>query len=285
MKPKTQFQNQPKDFWANVRIISQEAGYTERRAGRVKVPTEQEAKSALENIGLSEAHLAGRQGDLTKRGKTLMAYFTYRAKTLNDSVESHLMNVERAKEVYEGLHKKYSPRCPIPMNKQKGDKKAPEYLTGIVNILIEQDIGDLSCNYDPRELITITANGKLLRTFSRRFDGAFPSTVNPVAVWEIKQYYYTTTFGSRVADGIYETLLYGMELEELREHEGVHVKHYLIIDAYYTWWECGRPYLCRIFDMLHMGYVDEVLFGYEVVEEMPSIVSEWVDIARTRSLV
>ena len=29
-------------------------------------------------------------------------------------------------------------------------------------------------------------------------------------------------------------------------------------------------------DMLHMGYVDEVLFGYEVVERLPSIVSEWV---------
>lgn len=33
---------------------------------------------------------------------------------------------------------------------------------------------------------------------------------------------------------------------------------------------------CRIFDMLHMGYVDEVLFGYEVVEELPRIVKEWV---------
>jgi hypothetical protein len=34
--------------------------------------------------------------------------------------------------------------------------------------------------------------------------------------------------------------------------------------------------------MLHMGYVDEVLFGYEVVERMPVIVKEWVKIARTR---
>jgi hypothetical protein len=28
--------------------------------------------------------------------------------------------------------------------------------------------------------------------------------------------------------------------------------------------------------MLHMGYVDEVLFGREVVEELPRIVKEWV---------
>jgi hypothetical protein len=63
-----------------------------------------------------------------------------------------------------------------------------------------------------------------------------------------------------------------MELEELREHEGIDVRHHLMVDAHYTWWDCGRSYLCRMVDMLHMGYVDEVLFGYEVIEEMPRIV-------------
>ena len=67
-----------------------------------------------------------------------------------------------------------------------------------------------------------------------------------------------------------------MELEELREHEGIDVKHYLMVDAHYTWWDCGRSYLCRIIDMLHMGYVDEVLFGREVVERLPILVKEWV---------
>ena len=115
-----------------------------------------------------------------------------------------------------------------------------------------------------------------------RFDGAFPAPVNPIAVWEIKEYYYTTTFGSRVADGVYESLLDGMELEELREQEKIDVKHYLMVDAHYTWWECGRSYLCRIIDMLHMGYVDEVLFGSEIEERIPVLVKEWVEIARKR---
>lgn len=106
--------------------------------------------------------------------------------------------------------------------------------------------------------------------------------MNPVAVWEIKEYYYMTTFGSRVADGVYETLLDGLELEELREHEGVDVKHYLMADAYDTWWNQGKSYLCRIMDMLHMGYVDEVLFGYEVVDRMPVLVAEWAELARRR---
>lgn len=73
-----------------------------------------------------------------------------------------------------------------------------------------------------------------LRTLARRVDGAFPCAINPIAVWEIKEYYHTTTFGSRVADGVYETLLDGLELEELRTSEGIDVKHYLILDDRYT---------------------------------------------------
>ena len=45
--------------------------------------------------------------------------------------------------------------------------------------------------------------------------------LNPIAIWEIKEYYYTTTFGSRIADGVYETPLDGMELEELRVNEAI----------------------------------------------------------------
>jgi len=186
------------------------------------------------------------------------------------------MSMEKAKGLFERLHSELHPKCPIPMNKQKGDKKSPAYLTGIVNMLIEANAKQNACDYDPRNLTTITRKGFPLRTLARRIDGAFPSCVNPIAVWEIKEYYYTTTFGSRVADGVYETLLDGMELEELREHEGVDVGHYLMVDSHYTWWDCGRSYLCRIIDMLHMGYVDEVLFGSEVIERLPSLVREWV---------
>ena len=114
-------------------------------------------------------------------------------------------------------------------------------------------------------------------------DGAFPSVVDPIAVWEIKEYYYTTTFGSRVADGVYETLLDGMELQELRETESVNVQHYLMVDSHYTWWECGRSYLCRMVDMIHMGFVDEVLFGFEVIERLPDIVRGWVHELHERS--
>ena len=66
-----------------------------------------------------------------------------------------------------------------------------------------------------------------------------------------------------------------MEVEELAVSESVEVLHYLIIDAHYTWWDCGKSYLCRIIDMLHMGYVDEVLVGREILTRLPILVNEW----------
>jgi hypothetical protein len=190
------------------------------------------------------------------------------------------MDVARASKTFNELKEKLCPTCPLPMNKQKGDKKAAAHFTGIINMLIEANADGLPCDYDPHELTSVTFNDVPLRTLARRVDGAFTGTVNPIAIWEIKEYYYTTAFGSRVADGVYETLLDGMELEELLEQQKIEVKHYLMVDDLNTWWNMGRPYLCRIIDMLHMGYVNEALFGYEVVERLPEIVKGWVNLAR-----
>jgi len=282
MKPNKNFSNKPKSFWATVRTVSQKIGYTVRGKGQVKVPTVDEIKEAFSALGL-DVDVIVENGSPTKLTDDLIAYYDYRADVLNNFVEPRLMDMNRAKTEFDKLHSALSPSCPIPMNKQKGDKKAPAYLTGIINMLVEANANDLPCDYDPRELTTVTLNGQPLRTLARRVDGAFPSAVNPTAIWEIKEYYYTTTFGSRVADGVYESLLDGMELEELQEHENIKVLHYLMIDAHYTWWDCGKSYLCRIIDMLHMGYVDEVLFGYEVIERLPSLVQEWVAIRDVHS--
>ena len=280
MKPDQRFQREPKHFWANVRTISQKLGYTERGEGVIKVPSLAEMREALAGLGLQSDHLVDAKGEPTALGQSLHDYFKFRADVLNNTVEPLSMTVKQAAQLFAEHKRRLRPSCPIPMNKQKGKKKTEAYFTGLINMLIEANAKGYPCDFDPRELTTITVQNAPLRTLARRIDGAFPRAVNPVAVWEIKEYYYTTTFGSRVADGVYETLLDGMELEELQEHEKIDVKHYLMIDAHYTWWDCGKSYLCRIVDMLHMGYVDEVLFGREVVAEMPRIVNEWVALAK-----
>jgi hypothetical protein len=286
MKPDDRFLRQPKPFWANVRSISQHHGYTARAPrgkkgdSRIITPSIEDICTSLRALGLETDHVLQASGEPTQMGQTLVDYYLHRADALNGFVRPRLMDMEKARRTFEEWRRELAPRRPVPMNKQKGDKKAPAFLTGLVNMIIESNIEEFDCDYDPRELTTLTMSGMPLRTLARRVDGAFPSTVNPIAIWEVKEYYYTKTFGSRVADGVYESLLDGMELEELRDSEKIDVKHYLMVDDRYTWWNCGKSYLCRLIDMLHMGYVDEILFGYEVVERLPSIVAGWVAIAK-----
>jgi hypothetical protein len=274
MKANREFANLPKSFWGSVRSVSQKVGYSIRGQNLVKVPTIIEIGQAFEDLHLDPSAIV-KDGEETQLAKQLTAYFEYRADILNTYVEPRLMNVERAKNEYQKLYNTLKPTCPIPMNKQKGDKQKIAYLTAIINILVEKHSQKWPCDYDPRQLTTITKDGSPVRTLTRRWDGAVPSPVNPIAIWEIKEYYYTTTFGSRISDGVYTSLLDGMELKELYENERIEVLHYLMVDAYDTWWGKGKSYLCRLVDMINMGYVDEVLFGYEVIERLPKLVRQW----------
>lgn len=281
MRANVNFQVLDKSFWAHVRSLSQTIGYTARGTGTIKVPTFAEVLDGMKKLELLSDHLV-QGGNPTEFAQKLLDYFAFRADVLNNTVQHQLMDAAAAKAMYERLLGLQNYKIAATMNKQKGEKKQVAYLTAMVNMLVEANADGIDFDHDPRELTTVTKDGRPLRTLSRRVDGAFPSPVNPVAVWEIKEYYHTTTFGSRVADGVYETLLDGMELEEMRLETGVEVEHLLVVDAHYTWWDCGRAYLCRMIDMLHMGYVDEVLFGREIETRLPVIVKDWVKKSRLR---
>lgn len=58
MKPDPRFLNLPKDFWANVRLISQEVGYTIKDQGQIRVPSLDEIQKAFDEISLDSGHLA-----------------------------------------------------------------------------------------------------------------------------------------------------------------------------------------------------------------------------------
>jgi hypothetical protein len=284
LRANSTFKGLSKGFWAHVRSISEAQGYTVRGAGIIKTLNAAGIVAAFGKLGLAYNHLVYNNGQLTEEGALLCDYFDYRADVLNNFVQPRLMNVEEAEAIYLDLKARLNPQILPTMNKQKGKMKRIAYLTAIVNMIVEYGVrGAQNFNHNPGQLTTFTAGAAPLRTLSRRVDGALPGVVNPVAIWEIKEYYYTTTFGSRVADGVYETLLDGMELEEMHEHEGRKVEHMLALDAHFTWWIKGRSYLCRIIDMLNMGYVDEVLFGREVVERLPSLVQEWVLLSQAQA--
>lgn len=285
MRPDPRFSGAGRSFWAHVKLISESVGYSGRgRRGAALAPlrryTAGDLAAGLAGASLEPTHLydAARRSP-TALGQQLLDYLNFRATLLESQVAPNLMDRDQAAAEFQRLREELRPTCALPLNKQKGEKRHYAYLTGIVNMLTEKTLGGRSFDDEPRGLTIITREHAPLRTLSRWMDGAYPTLVDPRAIWEVKEYYGTTTFGSRVADGVYETMLDGEELAELERSEGRKVLHYLILDDRFTWWQCGRSYLCRIVDMLHMGLVDEVVVGRGVLTRWPQIVQGWVDSA------
>lgn len=275
MKPFAEFCNRDQSFWANTKLISETIGYSERNTERLKRYTIHDVVSAFTSRKITFDHVYN-NGTMvpTELGKDILTYLNKRSKTIEEAVKPNLMDREEARVEFEKIHAQGQHNCYLPMNKQKGEKRHNMYMTGIVNMLTEEALGGVHFDDNPKGLMVITKAGRPFRTLSRWMDGAYPSLVDPIAVWETKEYYGTTTFGSRVADGVYETMLDGHELQEL-EQAGRKISHYLIVDDRFTWWTKGRSYLCRIIDILNMGLVDEVLFGREVLNRWQDIVKSW----------
>jgi hypothetical protein len=256
MRADRRFVEKSAQFWAHAKFISKRVGYSKRMSGQLRTHSIGEAKAALK-----ERRLVADNNLLVE----VMAYLNWRAETLNNRVAPLFMNREEAATEFAKVYKKTKPTKPLPMNKQKGEKRHPAYLASMVAMIAESVVGPSGFIDDARKLSILTSDHKLEEIFSRRFDGALPDTENPRAVWEIKEYYGTTTFGSRVADGVYETLLDGYEIAGVRSRMHRDIEHFLFIDDRFTWWDCGKSYLCRMIDMLHTGHVDEIFFGREVL--------------------
>lgn len=267
MKPNNNFLAKPSEFWALVKYASEALGYSDRK------------RKTLKSYKIKELEKLGKENNLDQAiSSQVFEYMNYRSQIISNEVKPNLMNRDEAEKVFDELLSKYKPNCTLPMNKQKKEKKHYSYFTCIINILTEHYLKKRGMDFDdnPGKLATIfDKHGKLIQTLSRRIDGAFPNLRNPKAIWEIKEYYGTTTFGSRVADGVYETQLDGYEIMEASKKTSERIKHYLFVDDKFTWWDKGRSYLCRLIDIVHIGLVDEVIFGKEVFERWPDIMQEW----------
>lgn len=279
MRAFEEFEGMDPSFWAFIKFISETLGYTERRQGVVK------------RYSAAEIRRLCRETNTAADSRLIDAAVTYlnmRADLLNNFVEGMLMDAETASREFlhwEQLHRLHHYYCKLPLNKQKGEMKQVAFFTAIINILAEKTIRELTHNNtelgfddDPRGLTFVwDDDGYIIGASSRRFDGAYPSIQNPRLIWEIKEYYYATTFGSRVADGVYETQLDGFEFKEIYDRTGVKVYHVLFVDAYRTWWIQGKSYLCRLIDALNSGVVDEVIVGREVLTRWPELLRSIIE--------
>ena len=281
-----EFRNMPPEFWAFIKFVGDKLKYTAKKTKANPDPT-------VKIFTYEELHDLIVKYDINVSDDILYAavhYIRLRADALNSFVRTALMNGEEARKLYLQFSDQYANEeleSKIPHNLQTGDKKQTAYFTALINLLTELHIKynteiwpymkpGFDC--DPHNLMFVfdKNNDALLGAASRRFDGAYPSTMHPKIVWEIKEYYYTTTFGSRVADGVYETELDGFELKEIYDRTGIKIFHVLFVDAYDTWWGKGRSYLCRIIDILNAGLVDEVIFGREIMTRWPELLKELI---------
>ncbi len=273
------FRSKDASFWAFVKYISENLGYTERGKGLVK------------KYPISEIKLLCTEHNINASEETIinaMKYSEMRADLLNKYAETMLMDSAMASKEFqkwEKIHRANHYYCKLPMNKQKGAMKQVAFFTAIVNIITEKTIREATGNTyplgfddDPHGLAYFQDDdGRIIGITSRRFDGAYPSIESPKLVWEIKEYYYATTFGSRVADGVYETQLDGFEFKELYDRTGKKIYHVLFIDAYRTWWVQGKSYLCRLVDAMNSGVVDEVIVGREVLVRWPKLLHSIIE--------
>lgn len=279
MQAFTRFKGMDASFWSFVKFVSENLGYTERGEGLVKKYPISTIRDLCKNRGINAS-----EENIVNAAQ----YSKMRADLLNRFVEKMLMDAQSAGKEFqnwETLHRIGNYYCKLPLNKQKGEMKQIAFFTAIINIIAEKTIREITGNShslgfddDPRGLAYIwDDNGRIIGASSRRFDGAYPSIENPKLVWEIKEYYYATTFGSRVADGVYETQLDGFEFKELYERTGRKVYHVLFVDAYRTWWIQGKSYLCRLIDAMNAGVVDEVIVGREVFTRWPELLRSIID--------
>jgi hypothetical protein len=179
MKPNKKFTNQGLEFWANIKLLNQRIGYFEHKSKNnpepnFVIPTIDQVKYKFNYEGLDYSKLI-KNDEWTSFGKSVEEYFQYRKQVLNEQVKPNLLDAKSAKKLFRTLKKEIKPKgCPLPMNKQKGDKKDFAFFTCIINMLIEANLNGNTCDYDLKELTAITENNIPLRIFSRRVDGAFP---------------------------------------------------------------------------------------------------------------
>ncbi|WP_027086927.1 DUF7687 domain-containing protein [Cohnella panacarvi] len=282
MRPNSEYLEKSSAFWAYAKLLSEQLGYS--RGNKVLSYSKTQAVAKLHQIGINTDNSIL---------EDVLDYLEYRADILNTTVQHNLMDLPIARQTFYKVYEFYKQNrftSGLPFNKQKNEKKDVAYFTGIINIVTEKtlrefartnnlDYGtDVVYDFNPMNLSYFLSENKSLEgIMSRRFDGAYPSIVNPSLIWEIKEYYYTTTFGSRIADGVYETQLDGYEVKTIRVETGHKMKHIYFIDAYDTWWNMGKSYLCRIMDMLHTGLVDEVIVGKEVFERWPKVLQNTLE--------
>jgi hypothetical protein len=115
---------------------------------------------------------------------------------------------------------------------------------------------------NPQRRCVWVANEQL-HVAARNLDGAIPGLVDPFLVWEIKEYWGTTSGGSKMSDAVYECALVGRELRDFEKRTKLHVNHAVLLDGK-AQWTSRKSDLLRFYDLYYQGLLDILIVGREV---------------------
>ena len=130
----------------------------------------------------------------------------------------------------------------------------------------------IEVNIDPqRRAVWFSENG--LHVSARNLDGAIPSVNNPLAIWEIKEYWGKTKGGSKMSDAVYECHLVGLELRMFEASYDNSIEHIVFVDGKEQW-AYRKSDLLRFIDLNQQGLINHLIVGSEVESEWPKIVEK-----------
>jgi len=162
------FAKQDLGFWAMVKFVSERAVYTNMKTKKnpvstLKALTPDEVRGTLEKCDIDQESISNQQC------KLVSDYLKYRAETLTTKVEPVLMNRDEARAFFEEIKERVKPIHPIPMNRQKGEKRHEAYLAAMVGMLAEEAVGAENLVNDSQKLAILTENGTLKGIFFTPF--------------------------------------------------------------------------------------------------------------------
>jgi len=115
-----------------------------------------------------------------------------------------------------------------------------------------------------------------LHVTARNLDGAIPGLIDPFLVWEIKEYWGTTSGGSKMSDAVYECALVGRELRDFEKRTKLHVDHAVLLDGK-AQWTSRKSDLLRFYDLYHQGLIDILIVGREIETEWQPLVRSTIE--------
>ena len=120
-----------------------------------------------------------------------------------------------------------------------------------------------------------------LHVTARNLDGAIPALLDPILIWEIKEYWGTTSGGSKMSDAVYECALVGRELRDFEKRTGLHVDHAVLLDGREQW-TSRKSDLLRFCDLHCQGLVDVLIVGREIETQWQPYVKSIIEKAAGR---